>query len=50
MMTVARAGGGLVLGLGTTSGQVYVVTITDSLAWLALETDTSTKQRVTRYT
>lgn len=47
-MTVARAGGGLALGLGTTSGQVFVVTITDNLAWLALETDTSTKQRVTR--
>ncbi|CAI7999619.1 hypothetical protein GBAR_LOCUS2753 [Geodia barretti] len=49
MMGVARAGGGgLVLGLGTTSGQVFLVSIvSDNLLWLPLEVpDTSGKRRV----
>ena len=51
-MGVARAGGGgLVLGLGTTSGQVFLVSIiSDNLLWLPLEVpDTSGKRRVKWY-
>ena len=51
-MGVARAGGGgLVLGLGTTSGQVFLVSIiADNLLWLPLEVaDTSGKRRVKWY-
>ena len=52
MMGVARTGGGgLVLGLGTTSGQVFLVSIvSNNLLWLPLEVpDTSGKRRVKWY-
>ena len=51
-MGVARTGGGgLVLGLGTTSGQVFLVSIvSNNLLWLPLEVpDTSGKRRVKWY-
>ena len=45
-MRVARGGGGLVLSIGTSSGQVFVVSIiSDTLLWLPLEADTSEKQK-----
>ena len=51
MMSVTRTGSGnLVLGLGTASGQVFVVSIREAgeLVWCALDSGTSTRNRVKR--
>ena len=49
LMRVARGGGGLVLSIGTSSGQVFIVSIiSDTLLWWPLEADTSGKRKVKR--
>ena len=51
-MAVTRAGSGLILSLGTASGQVFVAAITttgrDKMVWCALDAENSGKHRVKR--
>ena len=51
-MAVTRTGSGLILSLGTASGQVFVAAITttgrDKMVWCALDAENSGKRRVKR--